>query len=139
MSKESSKEKWFKIYDKIYDQTNKEEKKPMILRQDLFGIELKVERYPNTWCIWKTVVYYNKNKEVYRLTKDDKEIRREYFFKEKIPFREWNGDKFCFVEYLNFIEKIKRWPEVKELVSKFKLDENIAENYNRFAFRIKPQ
>ena len=135
----SSKEKWFKIYDKIYNQTNKEEEKPMILKQDLFGIELKVERYPNTWCIWKQLIYYKENKEVYRLVKDEKEIRREYFFKEKTPFRKWGGDKFCFVEYLHFIEKIKTWPDFNEVTSKFGLDKKIARRYSSAILQIKLQ
>jgi hypothetical protein len=137
MSKKAMK-KWFKIYEKIYNQTNKADEK-MILKQDLFGIELKVERYPNTWCVWKQSIYYKKNKEVYRVNKDDKGIRREYFFKQKTPFREWKGDKFCFVEYLEFIEQIKRWPSVDEVYSEFGLDKNIAGKYNRFILKIKHQ
>lgn len=130
--------KWFRIYDKIYNQTNKAEEK-MILKQDLFGIELKVERYPNTWCVWKQLIYYKENKEVYRLNKDDNGIRREYFFKEKNPFREWKGDKFCFVEFLHFIEKIKRFPDVDEVYSKFKLDKKITGKYNSAILQIKCQ
>ena len=135
MSK-SSKEKWFKRYDKIYNQINKYEEKPMILKQDLFGIELKVERYPPTWCIWKQLIYYKKDKEVYRLTKDN-EIRKECFFKEKTPFREWKGDKFCFVEYLHFIKKIKTWPDLNEVISKFGLDKKIAKRYSSAILQIK--
>jgi hypothetical protein len=118
---------------------------PMLFKANLLGTKLRVERYPNTVCTWHRILYLRENKEVYRITLIDTckktknneyidtGIRKEYFFDRK--FRQYQGDRFCFIEYADFWEKNKRCPLDKEL-DRLGLEKRIAEGYKRFAYKI---
>lgn len=134
----------FGIYDKIYEETNKLDEMPMILKGDVMGVKVKIERYPNTWCLWEKIRYLKEGKEVYRITLNNRYkeakgktldigIRKEYFFGRL--FREYKSDQFCFVEFCDFWENHKRFPNNKEL-AKFGLKKDIAKGYEKFARKI---
>ena len=144
MSRKLSKEKWFKIYDKIYEQMNKFDEKPMLFKANLLGIKLRIERYPNSFCFWQKILYLKEGRGIYKITLDNKfktikkntidiGIRTEYFFNKK--FRRYKGDRFCFIEYVYFWERNKKFPSDKDL-SRLGLEKKIAEQYKKFAYKI---
>lgn len=118
---------------------------PMLFKRNLFGTKLRIERYPNTVYTWHRILYLKEGKEVYRITLIDTcirtknneyidtGIRKEYFFNKK--FRQYKGDRFCFVEYADFWKENKRFPLDKEL-GRIGLEKKIAEGYKRFAYKI---
>ena len=117
---------------------------PMLFKANLLGEKLRVERYPNSVCTWNRILYLKEDKEVYKITLNNKYktiknsiidlgVRKEYFFGKKI--RQYTGNKFCFVEYVDFWGKNKRFPLDKEL-DNLGLEKKIAEGYKKFAYKI---
>jgi len=106
----------------------------------LFNKNLSVERYG--LCFWTKIRFLDKSEEVYRLTLDnacageqgkDLMTRREYLFKR--PFREYRGNRFCFVEYCTFCSEEGRFPNDNELAA-FGLERGMADSYRKFVKKI---
>ncbi len=104
-----------------------------------------LKRFGN-FCGWNKLVLEKDSDEVYRLelkpsylrTKRnvlDKGIRKEFFFKSSIPSREYSGNQFCFIEYLQLIGKDETIPN-KELFIKQGIEERIINLYTENAKKM---
>ena len=89
-----SKQELFKMYDRIYAETDKAHEKmeniPVLINSRIQQTPILVERYG--MCFWKKIRFLKGNEEVYRLERGlDFETRIECFFSEKT--REYSGNR----------------------------------------------
>lgn len=103
-------------------------KQPQALWEiDISGIALRVERYGNS-CYFKGIKIKKGENEVYELSRSGDE-RSEIFFGK--PFRRYNGDQNCFVEFLAGVMVKETSEDVK-----VELDENTEKQYQLFLQNI---
>jgi hypothetical protein len=101
---------------------------------NLLGKDLTCERYG--FCNWSKICLLDGNREVYRLARkkycDPK--RKEYFFGRK--FREYTGNRFCFVEYWTLVLGLNEIPQAEAVSEACNVREKTVRAYERFARRI---
>ncbi len=103
------------------------------------GKTLILKRYGN-FCGWNKLSLEMNSEEVYRINikpdyknKRDKGIRTEFFLNKF--FREYLGNQFSFIEYLEMIDNKQDFPEKPELIKKG-LEEKFCEKYHEQAKAI---
>ena len=101
-----------------------------IWESNLLGSIVRIERYGP--CDWDKILFLKNKEEVYRIEKTNR-TRKEYFSGEF--FRKYVGDKICFVEYCEAIEKEKRLPSSEEFINSG-LEANLEKEYRKFFEKI---
>lgn len=82
------------------------------LFMEIDGVKLRLDKTGSMCCWNEFVMRRGQSEEVYRLTKEE-DIRREYFFNDL--FRQYNGDKLCFIEYIQALIGKRDLPSITEL------------------------
>ncbi len=95
------------------------------------GIELVLKRY-GTFCGWNMITLERDSSEVYQIMHEG-EIRQEFFFGEH--FRQYQGDRFSFVEYIDLAAQRGTLPDTGEIIS-HGVESDIAEAYQKYASRM---
>jgi|SRR3989338_421575 len=95
------------------------------------GAELLLKRY-GTFCGWNRITLERGSREVYEIVLQG-ETRQEFFFGEH--FRQYQGNRFSFVEYIDIAAQKGTLPNREEIAS-HAVEPDIAEAYERYASRI---
>ena len=103
------------------------------------GKTLILNRYGN-FCGWNKLILEKNSKEVYRINikphyknRNDKGVRTEFFLNKF--FREYLGNQFSFIEYLEIMNNKQDFPDKHELIKKG-LEKKFCEKYHEQAKAI---
>ena len=105
------------------------------------GVTLLLKRY-GSFCQWNEIVLEKDLEKVYRINNErlfkgkkllDVGIRREFFFGDLL--RQYKGDQFSFIEYLEAMNEQQDFPNREWLIAQG-LEERFANLYREQAKRI---